>query len=117
MLPAWVNRETVAIAGLGLCTVVFFAYIAWAARRDPLVRWTDILTGDNGRIASAKALQVMAFGLTGWGMVYLTITASATATEWTLFGGAWGGLALGAKFAPPPKAPPPMPQADDKPPP
>ncbi len=114
-LPEWVSRENVAIAFLFLAATAFFAYIAWAARRDELIRWTDVITGDNGRIASTKALQLMAFGLTGWGMVYLTVTGAATPTEWTLFGGAWGGLALGNKFAPAAPKPPPIPEHTDKP--
>lgn len=109
-MPEWVTHENVAIAFLFLATVAFFAYLAWAARRDDQLRLTDVLTGDNGKYASTKVLQALAFGLTGWGMVFLTLSGSVTATEWTLFGGAWGGLALGNKFSPPPKpTPPPMP--------
>lgn len=114
-LPAWVTRENVAIVFLFMATMALFAYLAWAAQRNPLLRLTDVMTGDNGRYASGKLLQVLAFGLTGWGMVYLTVTGTATPTEWTIFGGAWGGLALGSKFAPTTPKPPVIPPQDGQP--
>lgn len=114
-LPDWLTRENVALACLFMGTVAFFAYLTYAARRDDLIRFTDVLTGDNGRLASPKVIHVMAFGLTAWGMIWLTISGSVNATEWTLFGGTWGGLALGSKFAPATQKPPAIPPQDGQP--
>lgn len=127
-LPEWLNRENVSIAFLGLASFgVAIAFLV-AQSRNSLIRVTDVLTGDNGRLASNKTFQALAFLLSAWAMVFLTITGKADAIVWGAWVAVWAGATLTNKVvnnaavakaqeaaaATGTSAPPPVPQVSDK---
>lgn len=96
-LPTWVTRENLMLAFLAICVFAHAGYLTWSARSNPLIRCTDIMTGDNGRLASNKTFQAWAFGLSAWAMVYLTVTANMDAIGWGAWVAIWSGAALANK--------------------
>ncbi len=96
-LPDWANRQNALI--LCLCVIVLgqFGYLWWAARNNPLIRLSDLMTGDNGRLASNKAFQYWAFLISGWAMVFLTVTGDMDAIGWGAWVAIWTGAHLGNK--------------------
>jgi len=97
-LPPWINRETTAMMALGVSVLGGVVMYIREAMRNPLFRWSDLFTADNGRIASAKAAQAGAFIGTAWFMYYLVVTGKAGALEVAAWGGMWiAGYAVNKK--------------------
>lgn len=117
-LPDWINRETVLLAGLGLAILIHGTCLVYYARTGALIRVTDLLTGDNGRLASSKTFQAWAFVLSAWAMVWFTVTGHSDPMGWSAWVAIWAGAAIGNKVviqaetrakhdaAPQPPAPP-----------
>ncbi len=93
-LPAWLTREHVSIAFLGICAFGFAIFMVFESARNERIRCTDLLTGDNGRLASNKTFQTLAFLLSAWAMVFMTITARVDAVAWGAWVAVWAGAAL-----------------------
>jgi hypothetical protein len=123
-LPLWINRETIAMAGL-LVIITAICIMWWVeAKRNPLVQCFDAVTADNGRLSSTKLFQAGAFIFTLWGMYWLIVTGRAGAIELAAWGGMWiAGYAVNkkqnndavvevAKVAG--DSPPPLPKVSDK---
>lgn len=88
-LPEWLTRETVAM--FALLVIIAAICVMWIIeqRRNPLIQCFDVVTADNGRLASNKLFQAGAFIVTGWGIVFLMIAGRAGAIELAAWGGMW----------------------------
>jgi hypothetical protein len=125
-IPDWLTRENLSVAVLILCAFGFAVFMLVESVRNPLIRCTDIMTGDNGRLASNKTFQCLAFLLSAWAMVYMTLQNRADAIAWGAWVAIWAGATLtnkvvnnkaveaAAKIAVATDAPPPIPQVSDK---
>lgn len=97
-LPDWINRESIAMLGLVVIVVAHAILLFIESRRNPLIRCVDIMTADNGRMASNKTFQAWAFWFTAWGMYYLIVTGKAGGIELSAWGALWiGGYAYNKK--------------------
>lgn len=95
--PDWITRETVLLTGLGLVVLIHGLCLAHYARSGGLIRVTDLMTGDNGRLASSKTFQAWAFVLSAWAMVWFTVTGHSDPMGWSAWVAIWAGAAIGNK--------------------
>lgn len=124
-LPAWITREVALLAFLGVAVFGQLAYLYWAGQQNHLIRLSDLMTGDNGRLASNKTFQFLAFCASSWAMVFFTATGKADMMGWAAWTAIWSGAALTNKaiannanakaqeLAAAAGAPPPIPPARD----
>lgn len=92
--PDWLTREAVLLTALGLAVAAHALCLAYYSRTGNLIRVTDLLTGDNGRMASTKTFQAWAFVLSAWAMIWFTATGHADPLEWSAWVAIWAGAAL-----------------------
>jgi hypothetical protein len=90
--PDWLTREIVSYTVLCLSAIGFCCMMLFASYRSDKIRCTDVMTGDNGRLASNKTFQTVTFLVSVWIMVDMTIRGSMNETLLLGWCAVWGGL-------------------------